>query len=292
MQNSRFRKLLLILLTSFYALNAKSQTSIKPQDPRPEWAPDIKPEMEAVIEKLESFNAKPITELNAKEARKNPTPTTAVMAIIKEKNIVVSPSMVDTSGKGIAVAGGKIHLRINTPKNASSSLPIIVYYHGGGWVIADLDTYDASAKGLSEQVGAIVISVAYRQAPEHKFPTAHNDSYTAYEWALKNAASLKGDPKNVAVAGESAGGNLAAAVCMMARDKGAQLPVHQLLIYPIAGYDFTTPSYQKYALAKPLNKEMMQWFFEKYLRTPEDGMSPWISFSEWKSKWPAGRNNY
>jgi acetyl esterase len=82
---------------------------------------------------------------------------------------------------------------------------------------------------------------------------------------------------NVAVAGESAGGNLAAAVSIMARDKGAQLPVHQLLVYPIATYDFTTPSYQKHAKAKPLDKAMMQWFFEKYLRSPEDGKNPWIS---------------
>lgn len=250
---------------------------VKPTQPKPEWGPTIDPAMQAVIDKLASYNAKPIPQLTAKEARKNPTPTDAVKALMKENNIPKPPSMVDTSGKDIPVQGGKIHLRMYTPKNASGTLPVIVYYHGGGWVIADLDTYDASARGLAEQVGAIVVSVAYRQAPEYKFPTAHNDSFAAYEWAVKNAAEFRGDPSMVAVAGESAGGNLAAAVAIMARDKGFQMPVHQLLIYPIATHNFNTPSYQEYANAKPLNKPMMQWFFEKYLNSPKDASSPLIS---------------
>ena len=89
------------------------------------------------------------------------------------------------------------------------------YYHGGGWVIANLDTYDASARAMSEQTGAVVVSVAYRQAPEFKFPTAHNDSYAAYQWVVNNAASIKGDAKRIALVGESAGGNLATAVSMI-----------------------------------------------------------------------------
>lgn len=153
------------MLTIVISLSAQSQ--VKPKDPRPTWAPDIKPEMEAVMDKLESFNAPPIPTLTAKEARKNPTPTDAVTALMKENNIPVPPSMVDTMGKDIPVNGGKIYLRIYTPKNATGPMPVIVYYHGGGWVIADLDTYDASARGLSEQVGAVVVSVAYRQAPEY-----------------------------------------------------------------------------------------------------------------------------
>ncbi|RDC58857.1 Arylacetamide deacetylase-like [Adhaeribacter pallidiroseus] len=115
------------------------------------------------------------------------------------------PAQVDTTGKSIPVAGGSIHARVYTPQTGPGPFPVIVYYHGGGWVIANLDTYNASAQGLAEQAGAVVISVAYRQGPEHKFPTAHNDSYAAYEWVLRNATSLKGDPKRVALVGESAG---------------------------------------------------------------------------------------
>jgi len=152
----------------------------------------------------------------------------------------------------------------------------VVYYHGGGWVIADLDTYDASPRALSNLANAVVVSAHYRQGPEHKFPAAHQDAFAAYRWVLSNAKSLKGDPSRVAVGGESAGGNLAAAVSMMARDSGAQMPVHQVLVYPIAGYDVNTPSYLENAEAKPLNKPMMQWFFEQYLRSPADGKNPLI----------------
>ncbi|MEJ7664320.1 MAG: alpha/beta hydrolase [Hymenobacter sp.] len=137
-----------------------------------------------------------------------------------------------------------VKARIYTPKSGTAPFPVIVYFHGGGWVIANLDTYGASVRALCEQTGAVMVSVAYRQGPEHKFPTAHNDCFAAYQWALKNAASIKGDPKRVAVAGESAGGNLACAVSIMARDKKVPLPKHQLLVYPIAGYDLNTPSYQ------------------------------------------------
>jgi acetyl esterase/lipase len=208
---------------------------LEPKGPIPDWAPTITKEMLVVMEKLQSYGAPPLESLTPKEARKQPTPTTAVMDVIKEHNITIPPSMVDTMGKDIPVQGGLIHARIYTPKNGDGPFPVIVYYHGGGWVIADLDVYDASAKSLSEQVGAIVVSVHYRQGPEFKFPTAHNDAFAAYQWVLANAGSMKGDPKMVAVAGESAGGNLACNVSIMARDKGIMLPLYQFwfILWPI-----------------------------------------------------------
>jgi len=256
---------------------AMTEKSIKPTGEAPAWAPDIKPEMQAVIEKLASYGDTPIPKLTAQEARKNHTPTDAVMDLIKENNIAVPAPMVDTMGKDIPAKGGNIHLRIYTPKSGTAPFPVIVYYHGGGFVIANLDVYDASAKGLSEQTGAIVVSVAYRLSPEHKFPTAHNDAYAAYLWTVSNAASIKGDPKNIAVVGESAGGNLAANVSIMARDKGAQIPVHQVLVYPVAGSDMNTKSYQKYAAAKPLDKPMMEWFVKNYLNNMGEAKDPRIS---------------
>lgn len=250
--------------------------ALQPTSPKPTWAPEITPEMAVVLEKLASLGGKPIPTLTAQEARQQPTPTDAVMGVMTDNNIPMPVSKADTTGKTIPVSGGTIHARIYTPKSGAGPYPVIVYYHGGGWVIANLDTYHASAQGLAEQVGAVVVSVAYRQGPEHKFPTAHNDSYAAYEWVLKNAASIKGDPKQVAVVGESAGGGLAAAVSMMAKQKGAMVPVHQVLVYPIAGYDTNTESYQKYAAAKPLDKPMMEWFFKQYLKSPADGKNPMI----------------
>lgn len=253
-------------------------SGITPKGPKPEWGPTIKPEMLRVIEKLDSLTGGvPLTSLTPQQARMAPSPTDAVMAVMEEYNIPMPPSMVDTTGQSVPVEGGFIHVRIYTPKSGTAPFPGIVYYHGGGWVIANLDTYDASARALAEQAGAVVVSVAYRQAPEYKFPTAHNDSYAAYKWVVDNAASINVDPAKVAIGGESAGGNLAAAVSMMARDSSITVPVHQLLVYPIADYNFATESYQEYANAKPLSTPLMQWFFNHYLNSPAEGNDPRIS---------------
>jgi len=251
--------------------------SIKPKGPKPAWGSTITPQMLTVIEKLESYGTPPLVTLTPEQARKAPSPATAVMDVMKDYNIAPPPFNIDTVGKDIAVDEGQIHLRIYTPKTGKSVYPVIVYYHGGGWVIADLDTYNASAQALAEKTDAVLVSVAYRQAPEFKFPTAHNDSYAAYEWVMNNTASIKGDPNRIAVAGESAGGNLAAAVSMMARDKGVKIPVHELLVYPIADYNFNSASYQLYADAKPLNRPLMQWFFGHYLPNPAARSDPKIS---------------
>lgn len=240
---------------------------LKPTGPKPDWAPSIKDEMLVVIEKLASYGDTPFYKLSAPEARMQHTPADAVMDVIKEHNIPMPPSMIDTSGKEIPVQGGTIHARIYTPKNGAGPFPVIVYYHGGGWVIATIDTYNASAQGLAEQVGAVVVSVEYRKGPEHKFPTAHNDAFAAYQWVVNNAASINGDPKRIAVAGESAGGNLACNMSIMARDKKMMIPAYQVLIYPVANNDMNSESYQKYAMAKPLNKPGMEWFAKNYLPT-------------------------
>lgn len=258
--------------------SVNNDKALKPAGADPAWAPNgIDDEMLVVMEKLQSYGAPAIETLTAQDARKQPTPTDAVMDVMKEHNIPMPPSMVDTMGKDIPVTGGSIHARIYTPKTGDSMMPVIVYYHGGGWVIADLNVYDASAKGLAEQTGAIVVSVHYRQGPEHKFPTAHNDAFAAYQWVLKNAAGMKGNPKMIAVAGESAGGNLACNVSIMARDKGIMMPVHQLLVYPVANSDMNAESYQKYQAAKPLNKPMMEWFAKNYLGDMSKAADPRIS---------------
>lgn len=263
--------------TDSIGAGSSAQTSaIKPAGPKPAWAPSIKPEMQAVIEKLGSFGDQPIPDLTPVEARKNHTPTDAVKALIEEHNILVPPPMSDTSEKQIPVNGGNINTRIYTPKG-EGPFPVVVYYHGGGFVIADLDVYDSSARALSEQAGAVVVSVAYRLAPEHKFPVAHMDSFSAYEWVTENAASIKGDPAKIAVAGESAGGNLAINMAIMARDKGIKTPVHTLAVYPITQADMNTPSYQKNAAAKPLDKPMMEWFTKHYLNNMSEAKDPMIS---------------
>lgn len=257
--------------------SSTKSAELKPVGPKPAWAPDIDDEMAVVIEKLQSYKAPALETLTAQEARKQPTPTTAVLDVMKEHNIPMPASMVDTTGKDIPVNGGNIHMRIYTPRGGDSTYPVIVYYHGGGWVVADLDVYDAGPRGMAEQVGAVVVSVHYRQGPEHKFPTAHNDAFAAYQWVLKNAASIKGNPKMIAVAGESAGGNMACNVSIMARDKGLMLPVHQLLIYPVANNDMNSASYQKYATALPLSKPLIEWMVKNYLPNTAAAADPRIA---------------
>jgi len=233
--------------------------------------------MQTVIETLDSISPIPLNTLTPQQARMQPTPADAAMLVMKKFNIPAPPMNVDTMSREIPVVKGSIHVRIYTPKTGKSKYPLIVYYHGGGWVIATIDTYNASAQALSEQADAIVVSVEYRKGPEFKYPTAHSDSYEAYKWALANASTFKADSTKVALAGESAGGNLAVAVSTIARDNGVKIPLHILSVYPIANYDFNTSSYVMYANAKPLNKPLMQWFFMNYLNNPEEGTYPLIS---------------
>ena len=239
-------------------------------------APDR--QMRDVLEMHAQLAPKPMEQSSPKEARKAPSIADAVKAVLKKQDKGTAPEPVeDVNNETITgLGGGKIKIRIYTPKG-DGPFPVIVYFHGGGWVVADLDVYDATPRALANAVGAVVVSAHYRQAPEHKFPAAHDDTFSAYKWVLENAAKIKGDPTKIAVAGESAGGNMAAAVSIRARDEHIQIPVHQLLIYPVANFGFDTPSYEENANSRPLNREMMKWFFQHYLTLPEDGANPWIS---------------
>ena len=235
-------------------------------------------DMKKVLEQLGELGGKPIETLSPEEARKQPTPTDAVMALLKKDGKSTAPlEMASVVNRKIPGAAGQVDARIYTPKTDDKKpLPVVVYYHGGGFVIANLDVYDASPRALAKGANAIVVSADYRQAPENKFPAQHDDAYAAYDWVVKNAASFGGDPKRIAVAGESAGGNLAANVSIMARDKNGQLPVHELLVYPVAQTSMETPSYNVWANAKPLNKAMMGWFVDKFTKSPADKSDPRI----------------
>ncbi len=230
------------------------------------------PDMKAVTDQLAALNGKPIETLDATEARKQPTPADAVMALLKKQGKSGAPEEVGkVTNRTIPGSAGQLPVRVYVPKTGKAPYPLIVYYHGGGFVIATIDTYDSSARGLANGAEAIVVAVEYRKAPENKFPAAHDDALAAYEWVFKNAASLGGNAKKIALVGESAGGNLAASVSMAARDKKEPMPVYEVLVYPVAGSDMNTPSYIENANAKPLNKAQMAWFTDKYFRTPADG---------------------
>ncbi len=236
-------------------------------------APKPEPQMQAVLDAHASLGPKPIETLTPAQARKQPSPADAVQALLKKQDKKTDPEAVaKVDNRSIDGPAGKIKLRVYQPAGVGP-FPVIVYYHGGGWVIADLDTYDATPRALANAARAVVVSSHYRQAPEHKFPAAHEDAFAAYRWVLANAAEIQGDPTRVAVAGESAGGNMAASVAMMARDQNVTPPVHQLLVYPVTDTTMDTASYQENADAKPLSKAGMEWF-AKHAINPADKKDP------------------
>ena len=276
--NSASKLLILGLCAIMFSCgNNSNDLNLKPVGSVPTWGSTIKPEMQVVIEKLVSLGGKPIETLEPVEARKQPTPTDAVMAVMKDYNIATPTAKCDTVGRDIPVTGGMTRIRIYTPKTGAASYPVVVYYHGGGFVIADINVYNSSSQGLCEQANAIVVSVEYPKGPENKFPAAHTVSFDAYQWVVKNAASIKGDSSKIAVVGESAGGNLAMNMSIMARDKGIKMPVYQVLVYPVANSDMNSESYVKYADAKPLNKTIMAWFVKHALNSTAEAADPRIS---------------
>jgi acetyl esterase len=158
---------------------------------------------------------------------------------------------------------GEIPVRIYQPQGGGVK-PVLVYFHGGGWVIGSLDSYDATCRELAQGAGCVVVSIDYRLAPEHRYPAAPNDCYAGLAWVAANAASLGADAKRLAVGGDSAGGNLSAVVSQMARDQGGPAIRFQLLIYPVTDADFTTPSYAQNAEGYLLTTSAMKWFWGHY----------------------------
>lgn len=235
------------------------------------------PDMQKVLEKWATMNPKPLSKLSAEKARQQPAVQQAAAALRKEMGQTPEKLPVgDVKNMEIQVNGTSLPVRVYTPEG-EGPFPLIVYFRGGGWVIANLDIYDASCRALTKYTGAVVMSVDYRMAPEHKFPTAHEDTYAALQWAFENQEQLGTAGQPVAVAGESAGGNMAFTSCLLAQERGGEMPVHMALIYPVAAYSMDTPSYVKNQNAVPLSKPAMKWFFDKYLTGPSDGNSNLIS---------------
>ena len=247
-----------------------------------------KPEIaqQKVLDTLQNdLHVKPLETLTPEEARRQPSPADAVKKILAGSIDKPDPSLgIVTRDFTIPGAAGEIPARLYGPENKGIEdgrlLPVVVYWHGGGWVIADIDTYDASARAISSLADCIVVSCHYRQAPEHRFPAAHEDAFTAYRWVLENAQQFGGDPQKIAVMGESAGGNLAANVAIMARDQGVRAPIHQVLVYPVAGNDMSDESYRENADARPLGKAGMEWFVRHVFRDPAETADTRINLVE------------
>lgn len=184
---------------------------------------------------------------------------------------------VDVEDGRIAGPGGSLSTRIYRPHGLSAPPPVLVFFHFGGCVLGDLDTCHNFCSRLSREAGVMIVSAQYRLAPEHKFPAAVDDAIAAFRWAREHAASLGGDPQQVGIGGDSAGGYLAAAASLICRETGEEPPVLQLLIYPVTEMDRVAMPEGPHDFDYPLSRADMLWFSEQYLATPADAHDPLCS---------------
>lgn len=221
-------------------------------------------DMKHVLDRLADLGARPLEVLTPDMARRQPRPAEAISAVLGQQGRERPEDGVEVEDIAISGAEGELPGRIYRPIGLLSRLnPVVLYFHGGGFVTGDLDSHDASARALARRTGAIVVSVAYRLAPEHQFPAAHDDAWAAWRWLTEQVRDLAGDIRRLAVAGEDAGANLAAYIALRARDHGATRPVHQVLIHPIAGNDLATASYGETLRAQPIGLPAMRWRFRQ-----------------------------
>jgi acetyl esterase len=200
-------------------------------------------------------------------------------AVIRSR--FVAPSSPEELGevRDASVHGpaGDIAIRIYRPASRSDSVPTVVYAHGGGFVFCDLDSHDGLCRSFANLIPAVVVSVDYRLAPEHRWPAGAEDVLAVTQWAARNADALGGDASRVVVGGDSAGGNLAAAAALMARDRGAPALAAQLLIYPMIAPAFDTESYRLFGDGFYNPRTALQWYWDQYVLSPDDREHPYAS---------------
>ena len=228
----------------------------------------LDPQVQAFLDQVEAMGMPAFDAVSVEEARASSAGFTGLQG---------APEAVGSVDNLVAPGpNGEIPLRVYTPE-LDGPLPILVYFHGGGWVFGDLESHDGVCRALANAANGLVVSVDYRLAPEHKFPAAVEDAYAATQWVAAHAGGLGGDPTRIAVGGDSAGGNLAAVVALMARDRQGPQLAYQLLVYPVTDTACDTVSRQENAEGYLLTLEMMRWFQNQYLRDAGDWQHPYAA---------------
>jgi acetyl esterase len=228
----------------------------------------LDPQAQALLDQMQEAGAPPFEQMTVGEARQ------AAYAFI---DLQGAPE--DVASVGHRFVPGPVcdlPVRIYTPEG-EGPFPALVYFHGSGWVILNIEVADIAARALTNRTGCVVVAVNYQKAPEHKFPVPFDDAYAATTWLAEHASELGIDPGRIGVAGDSAGGNLAAAVCLKARDEGGPSLAYQLLIYPVTDYGWDKPSYLENAEGYLLQRETMRWFWGHYLASEAEGDNPLVS---------------
>ena len=219
-----------------------------------------------VLDEVNAMDLPSMEALSPKEARK-----------LLEEFVWHSPIKLKAI-ENIEIPGpkGYIPARVYIP-NGKGPFAILLYFHGGGWVFGSLDLYDPVCRALADKAGVVVVAVDYRLAPEHKFPEPLEDCFTSLKWAESHIDKFEGNGKRIIVAGDSAGGNLAASVCLLSRDRKGPIPVFQILMYPVTDFNFSTQTYNNFAKGYFVSKAEMEYFWEQYLNNPEEGENPYAS---------------
>lgn len=220
----------------------------------------LHPQCQAFLDQLQALNIPRLDQQSIEEIRalSVPIPGELEAVVAVEDRLVPGPD-----------DGPEVPIRVYKPSDDGQSRAGLVFYHGGGWAIGELDTYDSLCHLLANAGDCVVVSVDYRLSPEHRFPSGVEDAFAATTWVGQNAVELGIDPSRIVVGGDSAGGNLAAAVCLMARERGSVSIAAQVLVYPITNDDLDTGSYLEFAEGYMLTRRSMAWFWEQYLETPE-----------------------
>jgi acetyl esterase len=202
-------------------------------------------------------------------------PLAEARARLRERPRVGGPEVEEVTDREIPGPAGPLRVRLYRPGHGTR--PVVVFFHGGGWVLCDLDSHDALCRELADRTGAVVVSVDYRLAPEHPFPAAAEDAFAATVWVAGHSGELDVDPARVAVAGDSAGGNIAASVALMARDRGGPELALQLLVYPVLAPDFDSGSYRENAAGPVISRDDMRWFWDQYVADEAARSNPYAS---------------
>jgi acetyl esterase/lipase len=265
--------LLLSVLAAVSPASAKEKYAIDPVT-RTKYRAEA--EMRELLVTWAALGGKPIETLTPTDARLQPTMADAVNALLKKRGedadpAKLAPNITTVDATIPAQDGTQLTATLYTPAGPGP-FPAVVYFHGGGWVLAN--GYDASARALANGAEAVVISVGYRLAPENKFPTAWDDALAAYKWAAANVGRWRGDPRRLALAGEGAGGNLALSTALSTAGAGVTRPKAVIAIYPMTQTGAATESYVDSANAKPLNKATIGWFLNETLNSAADKTDP------------------
>ncbi len=228
----------------------------------------VDPQVQAYLDQRASLNMPPMSSMTPEAVRQR---VVMELAMVPEGEPVAH-----VENRTIPGPVGKIPVRIYTPEG-DGPFPVLVFFHGGGFVICNLDTHDSRCRSLANGAGCVVVSVDYRLAPEHKFPAAPQDAYAATKWVAEHAAEINGDASRLAISGESAGGNLTAVVTQMARDQGGPRLVFQLMIYPVTNFLAETASLKENSEGHGLSRDDIAWFNNHYLNSNDDKLNPLAS---------------